>query len=272
MTPRTTLSNLGIDPNTDDLLYHLKHTNRGNRRRILGTSVKVEKGIKQGVLTSVLYLAAGSRSGFNTCPMAGDCVKVCLGHTTGRLVFESSQRAQVLKTLWFYLFRDDFVATLEREISAKLSQAKRQGKECAIRLNGSSDIIWEKYLDMSKFPEVQFYDYTKWRYNARQNRASNYHLTFSVDEKPQSLMWAVEWLNMDASVAVVVAREGSTNQGDAKQAAREVIRDGFMGYPALDGDESDVRFRDPVGHVVTLYAKGKQALNDTSGFIQRIAN
>jgi hypothetical protein len=36
-------------------------------------------------------------------------------------------------------------------------------------------------------------------------------------------------------------------------------REGFMGFPVFNGDKSDLRFLDPRGHVIALYAKGNAA-------------
>jgi hypothetical protein len=41
----------------------------------------------------------------------------------------------------------------------------------------------------------------------------------------------------------------------------------YMGLPVFNGDESDLRFLDPKGVVVGLYAKGK-AKKDTTGFVK----
>jgi hypothetical protein len=40
----------------------------------------------------------------------------------------------------------------------------------------------------------------------------------------------------------------------------------FKGRPVINGDNDDLRFLDPEGVVVALYAKGK-AKKDTSGFV-----
>jgi hypothetical protein len=41
----------------------------------------------------------------------------------------------------------------------------------------------------------------------------------------------------------------------------------YMGIPVFNGDESDLRFLDPHGVIVGLYAKGK-AKKDTTGFVK----
>ena len=40
----------------------------------------------------------------------------------------------------------------------------------------------------------------------------------------------------------------------------------FLGRPVINGDADDLRFLDPEGVVVALYAKGK-AKHDQSGFV-----
>jgi len=46
-----------------------------------------------------------------------------------------------------------------------------------------------------------------------------------------------------------------------------VIPDNFMGRNVVSGDADDLRFLDPKGVMVSLYAKGR-AKKDTSGFVQ----
>jgi hypothetical protein len=43
--------------------------------------------------------------------------------------------------------------------------------------------------------------------------------------------------------------------------------DTYNGRPVFNGDESDLRFLDPKGVIVGLYAKGK-AKKDTTGFVK----
>jgi hypothetical protein len=41
----------------------------------------------------------------------------------------------------------------------------------------------------------------------------------------------------------------------------------YLGRPVFNGDESDLRFLDPKGVIVGLYAKGR-AKKDSSGFVK----
>jgi hypothetical protein len=47
----------------------------------------------------------------------------------------------------------------------------------------------------------------------------------------------------------------------------EPMPETYMGLPVFNGDESDLRFLDPEGVIVGLYAKGK-AKKDTTGFVK----
>jgi hypothetical protein len=139
----------------------------------------------------------------------------------------------------------------------------RNIKPC-IRLNGTSDIRWEQIpvVDaqgnthkniMEAFPMVQFYDYTK--IANRRNVPNNYHLTWSysgANPKYSAMMDTAVANGMN--VAVVFRTKGT-------------IPASFKGLPTVDGDKNDLRFLDPKGVAVALYAKGK-AKYDTSGFVQ----
>ncbi len=144
-----------------DLFQAVAFTASGRPRNILGTSVKVEKGEAQGVLTAVAYLSPGREAGVNLCPMAAGCEAGCLGTTTGRLRMDQATRARISKTLWFMLYREHFLRRLHWEITGHTMTAEALGMRAAVRLNGSSDIKWEDHGVPQAHPDVQFYDYTK---------------------------------------------------------------------------------------------------------------
>ena len=270
---RSALYRCGMDPTLTgtDLLEQFMFTKTGKVRPILGKSAKTEKGNGAGYYTAIAYLAPAKLAGINLCPFATDgCAAACLAHSTGNLKFPANQRVQVIKALWFHLFRDAFIETVKAEIRLKDVQARALGKVCAIRLNGSTDIQWERYIDTSEFPNVWFYDYTKFPVKARDKREHNYHLTYSYSEDPNADKRAKEWLDAGGNVAVVVAGPKGSKLAAAKKAAKHIIQQGFKGYPVLDGDKNDARFDDKPGHWVALYAKGEKAQADSTGFVQRI--
>ena len=233
---------------------------KSDRAKILGKSAKIEKSNKAGVLTAVAYLSPFTESGVNLCAMATrGCAESCLGHTTRRMAWTTSRIARIERSLRYQLYREEFMHDLRCELRDHRKKADKLGMRHAVRLNGSTDILWERTGIMEEFPDVQFYDYTKYRWNQRKVPA-NYHLTFSISERPSSYKEAMAWLSAGHNAALVVRNELQV---------RWAIAMGWRGFPAIDGDETDIRFDDPAGHVVTLKAKGA-AKYDKSGFVQDI--
>jgi len=262
------LAALGIVDTTDKraVFQALALTPGGNPRKLLGTSTKVEKGSKVKVLTAVMYLAPHKLSGTNLCPWAtAACAAACLGHSTGRLKMRNNQRVLVSKALLWHLFPQYFLARLDAEIRSHAMDARALGLQAAIRLNGSSDIRWEKHLDFAGYDCI-FYDYTKAPRAKRD--ATSYHLTYSVSDKRGSVAEAKRWLADGGNVAIVVGAKDSAKLGDAKRVSLNVVRDGWQGFPAHSADDTDARFLDEPGSVGVLYAKGA-ALRDSSGFVKR---
>ena len=257
------------DYSDGELFALLSRTPGGNAMRLLGTSSKVEKGEAERVLTVVLYMAAAASSGFNLCPWATlGCIKACLGHSTGRLKMNASQRAQVRKALLFKLFPAYFLRRIVAELTLHACEAQALGMTAAARLNGSSDVPWEKYLDTEAIQSmgVTLYDYTK--APARARKTAGYHLTYSVSESIDSAIEASQWLARGDNAAIVVGAEGSDKLKDAKRVHLSMLRKRWQGCPTHSGEDTDLRFTDPAGHVVVLYAKG-DALKDRTGFVQR---
>lgn len=217
----------------------------------VGTNAKTVKGDKTSeYLTAILYMAPHKRNtkGVNLCPKASaGCSAACL-NTAGRGRFSNVQNARKAKADWFISEREEFVEQLHKELLDFSRYARLRGKKPAVRLNGTTDILWERYVPMEKYPEIQFYDYTKWEASAREKRESNYHLTFSRAEDHQES--DVHSRMEGGNVAVVF----------------DGLPESYLGYPVYDGDKTDLRFLDPEGVIVGLTAKG-DAKKDTSGFV-----
>lgn len=254
---------------------------------------KTVKGQKKGYMTAVLYLAPGDLSGFQVCPMASKgCLKACL-NTAGRAgilkageTTNAIQKARIARTKWYFEDRSEFMRQLFNEISAFERKALRKGLKPAVRLNGTSDIPWERikvdpeacdyFKDRTifdEFPEVQFYDYTKITKRmlafCRGEMPRNYHLSFSLTEEEQNHSDAIAVLREKGTVVGVFARpcisvDVATWSGSLTVTTLANI-DRYA--PTINGDETDLRFLDEPGHVVYLKAKGK-ARKDTSGFVR----
>jgi len=221
---------------------------------------KLLKGQKKGYMSFVLHLAPANLSGKNTCPKAtAGCKASCL-NTAGRGgIFKKGestnviQQARIRKTNFFFENRRDFLNQLTVDILRAIKKAEKANMIPVFRLNGTSDISWEKYeVAVGKnifqmFPEVQFYDYTKIN-NRKVSHIKNYHLTFSK----------ADGNDIDVRLAV--------SNGLNVAAVFRDVPETYLGRPVINGDDTDLRFLDPKGVIVGLKAKGK-AKKDTTGFV-----
>lgn len=210
---------------------------------------KTIKGQKMGWLTGILHLAPFNLSGRNVCPFASiGCAKACL-NTAGFGRYKNVQDARIDRTRLFWDNRNAFLALLELEIKSFERKAARDGLKLAIRLNGTSDIVWERYGIIQRFPHVQFYDYSKIPKRFIGNELpANYHLTFSRSES-------------NGGVAELIASMGHNVAVVFKELPKL-----FFGKRVINGDDTDLRFLDPKGVVIGLTAKGRGKW-DKTGFV-----
>jgi hypothetical protein len=231
---------------------------------------KILKGLSQGFNTYILHLAPADVSGYNTCPKAtAGCKSACL-NTAGRGgMFKKGettnviQQARIRKTKMFFESRDQFMQLLVKDIELAIKQSNKVNLIPVIRLNGTSDLSFEKYEVIrngvtyknifAAFPDIQFYDYTK-ILGRKVIAIDNYHLTFS----------AADGNDNDVRKAIAQGYNIATVFGIKKS---QPMPETYEGRPVFNGDDSDLRFLDPKGVVVGLYAKGK-AKKDTSGFVK----
>ncbi|TBB75459.1 hypothetical protein ELH43_08695 [Rhizobium ruizarguesonis] len=238
-----------------------------------GNNAKTIKGDGE-YETAIMYLAPFTMAGANVCPMAeqAGCVKGCL-NTAGRGAYNNVQQARIAKTKRYLASRTAFMADLVTDLERFVAYCKRKGVKPAVRLNGTSDIQWEVAHYASRgdargsvfelFPEVQFYDYTKVYKRAYRQLPANYVLTLSYSAANPAYAEAV----------TKVAHETGANLAIVYRTKE--LRDYFVGKlvqygdacrDVIDGDETDMRFLDPKGVIVGLYAKGK-AKGDQAGFV-----
>ena len=106
------------------------------------------------------------------------CWQFCLDES-GRGVFANVQAARMRRTDLFNDDRAEFEKLLWKDVAALCRKADREGKQAACRLNGTSDIQWERIFPrlFSEFADVRWYDYTKLPLRSVPH---NYHLTYSL--------------------------------------------------------------------------------------------
>lgn len=231
---------------------------------------KVLKGVAQGYNTYILHLAPADLSGYETCPKrTAGCTAACL-NTAGRGgMFKTGettntiQQARIRKTKMFFEDRNTFMNQLVKDIELGIKQSLKINLIPVFRLNGTSDISWEKYSVVrdgirytnifEAFPNVTFYDYTK-VLGRKVNTIKNYHLTFSAADGNDTDV--IKAITEGYNIAVVFGIKKTLPMPDT-----------YMDIPVFNGDESDLRFLDPKGVIVGLYAKGKAKKDDT-GFVK----
>lgn len=231
---------------------------------------KTLKGMSQGFNTYILHLAPADLSGYNTCAKATAGCKIACLNTSGRGgMFKKGettnviQQARIRKTKMFFENRVEFMAMLVKDIELAIKQSAKVNLIPVFRLNGTSDIAWEKYPVIRNgvefknifdaFKEQTFYDYTK-IVGRKIQQYDNYSLTFSAADGND--LDVIRAMNSGMNVAVVFGIKKNSPMPEQ-----------YNGVPVFNGDESDLRFLDPKGVVVGLYAKGK-AKKDTTGFVK----
>lgn len=233
----------------------------------ISADAKTIKGNKLGVMTGVMYLAPHNISGYQVCPKASEGCKMACLYTAGRGIYSKVQNARINKTKWFFEDRESFMVQLVEDIKKLIRKADRAKMIPAVRLNGTSDIAWEKFKVnkdgvtygsiFEAFPEVQFYDYTAVPGRKKALTLPNYQLTFSLKENNDKD--AAKALKQGFNLAVVL----KVGRSESKPV-------NWSGFPVINGDETDVRFMDADGgHIVGLFPKGK-ARHDESGFVRKI--
>ena len=208
-----------------------------------------------------LNLIPSNISGFEVCASKSKgCAKACL-HASGNPVFMSQKTlGRTNRTLMYFKERARFLSMMTKEIRNHEKNCKKHNLKPVIRLNTTSDIMWENHKIMELFPNIIFYDYTKHfkrmlKY-LRGELPKNYHLTFSRNEANDKE--TMEVLRHGGNVSIVF---------------RGKLPEIYNGYKVINGDLHDLRFTDPKNVIVGL--KEKPFLNpetnkkeiDQSGFV-----
>lgn len=256
------------------------------------SSAKAVKAEKFGYVNAIHYMSPHTVGGVgNLCASASPgCVALCLGYHSGQAAIvanaddkASKNRARLsrdLKARQFMKRRGEYMRAMALQVAKQVHAADKGGKRLCVRLNGSTDVLFEgckvildaplaakisalvgRDVAAATYPSlyalfhfVQFAEYTK-HFSRMCNYLSgwlpaNVSLTFSRSEENA------------AQCADVLARGGSV-----AVVFRKVLPTTYFGFPVFDGDTTDLRHTDPPNVVVGLTAKGSKAKRDTSGFV-----
>ena len=224
-------------------------------------SPKAVKAQKYGWLNAINYMAPHRLAGVgNLCPNASTgCIALCLGeHSGNAALYPAVLKSRIAKAQLLMRDRPQFLKEMTAGIRRARATAKRQKLKLCVRLNGGTDIAWERMAPaiFADNADLQFVDYTKSvkraLEHARSQLPANYHLTFSRSETNEAQ--CLEVLAAGGNIAVVFASR---------------FPEEYLGFPVINGDEHDLRHLDGRGIVVALSPKGRKAKADKSGFVVR---
>lgn len=218
-------------------------------------NAKTSKGEKMGYMTGIVYMLPDER----TCPLAtsANCFNSCLVNAGLASVYPRINEVRKERRELFYNDRKEFFKQLDKEIKSFIKKAKKEKMIPVVRLNGTSDIMYEsiQYLGYANifeaYPDIQFYDYTKIAVRLTKPLPQNYDLTFSFSNSNAYKKSVEKALKRTTRIAVVFKNGLPTR---------------FMGRLVVDGDDTDLRFLDRQGIIIGLKAKGI-AKTDKSDFI-----
>lgn len=125
----------------------------------------------------------------NTCPGAGACKLYCYALKGGYVQYPSSNISQTRLLNFLYNDPDGFLGMLESEIARNEAKNKKKNIKTVIRWHDAGDFFSPQYLEKSyrlarKFPEVDFYAYTKIASVAQGERPNNFKMNFSMGAQP----------------------------------------------------------------------------------------
>jgi len=216
-----------------------------------------ERGIMADTFADVRKVF-GLFGGYNLCPLASKgCAAACLSRS-GQSGMKPAQRAQAVRTA--YLLSDPYYAGLL--IGDEIRRALKRHGRINLRLNTTSDIRWELFpglVEALRNAGVVLYDYTAWSPDERKV-PDGYTLTYSAKESSHT---SDEYLTGILSGGGNISMPFAVNRGES-------LPKSWNGFPVIDGDQHDERWRDPAGVVVGLRAKGHEWKKDNSaGFIRQ---
>jgi hypothetical protein len=144
-------------------------------------------------LPALKGLAVNEKTGdfivVDTCPGAGACKVYCYAKKGGYVQWKASSMSQT-KVLNFLLNDPQgFKAKLESEIQTEVDKFAKKGAKVVIRWHDAGDFFSPDYVDLAysvarKFPQVDFYAYTKMAGVATGNKPNNFKMNFSMGATP----------------------------------------------------------------------------------------
>jgi Gene product 88 len=125
----------------------------------------------------------------NTCPGAGQCKLVCYAMKGGYIQYPASNIGQTRLLNFLYNDPDAFMSMLANEVATFDAKNKKKNIKTVVRWHDAGDFFSPDYLDKAynlarKFPNVDFYAYTKLASVAKGEKPNNFKINFSMGALP----------------------------------------------------------------------------------------
>ena len=144
-------------------------------------------------LPALKGLAVNEKTGdfvvVDTCPGAGACKVYCYAKKGGYVQWKASSMSQTRVLNFLLNDPQGFKAKLEAEIQTEVDKFAKKGAKVVIRWHDAGDFFSPDYVDLAysvarKFPQVDFYAYTKMANVATGNKPENFKMNFSMGATP----------------------------------------------------------------------------------------
>jgi len=144
-------------------------------------------------LPALKGLAVNEKTGdfivVDTCPGAGACKVYCYAKKGGYVQWKASSMSQTRVLNFLLNDPQGFKAKLESEIQTEVDKFAKKGAKVVVRWHDAGDFFSPDYVDLAysvarKFPQVDFYAYTKMAGVATGNKPDNFKMNFSMGAAP----------------------------------------------------------------------------------------
>lgn len=124
----------------------------------------------------------------STCPKAGACQRFCYAHKGGYIQYPASSQSTTRLLNLLVNKPEVFESIISKELASAVKYNEKSGTKVALRWHDTGDFFSESYVELAfkiakKFPEVEFYAYTK-NASLMGKSPDNFIFNFSAGAKP----------------------------------------------------------------------------------------
>lgn len=247
-----------------------------SRRPLLSANSKLRKlpGRAGRYRAIGLAMAPAAYSGRDLCAWrTAGCTAACNGFWSGMNVTVSTRLALIGRALLFNYFREIFGAKLRAELANFAKLCGRLGVRPAVRLNVSTDIVWERLFAeiFGEFSMISFLDYTKALPRHREKLPANYSLCHSFNERTTAAdVEAIVSAGRNVVIAFDSAYAPSRGLWGALPASVRFTDDSGRDFtlPVVNGDRHDLRLPGMDGRGVVVGLHGKAGRNRVDAAVE----